>query len=140
MLTKQVSARFLDARAQQFTVRPTSRARFLDENCDQLIDIQTWLWRPPEHGDHRPLSTFGLRWPVTALPVASAMSVSLSRFSSRNQLARSEHYQGVSRNSALTYTFFMQRLTATSSAECSLNRPPSRSLFTGHLFSFAIPV
>ena len=38
-LTKQANARFLDALPEQFTVRPTSRGRFFDENCDKLTEL-----------------------------------------------------------------------------------------------------
>jgi len=54
----QISAHFLDAPTQQFTVRLTSRARFLDENRDQLTDTQMRLRPTPQAGRLRP---FGLK-------------------------------------------------------------------------------
>ena len=119
-LIKQVSARVFDALARQFTVRPTSRARFLDENCHQLTDIQTKL-RPTTQRGRSP-ATFDLRSqvagevPVTALSVALAVASSAcrsvgrkSQFSSRLEInSRSvgltvHSSAGVSRNSPLTY-------------------------------------
>ena len=49
---------FLDAPTEQFTVRLTSRAQFLDENRDQLTDTQMRLRPTPQAGRLRP---FGLK-------------------------------------------------------------------------------
>jgi len=57
-LTEQVSARFLDAPAQQFTdvgltvnsLSGRHRALGFSQNCDQLTDMQTRLRRTPQAG------------------------------------------------------------------------------------------
>jgi len=88
-LTKQVSARFLDTPAQQCTVRPTSRARFLNVNCDQLTDMHTRLRPTPQAG--RSPATFDFvsgghcragvsrRWPLPPLNVGQFVAVLVSK-------------------------------------------------------------
>ena len=87
-LTKQVSTRFLDAPAQQFSVRPTSHTRFLNVNCNQLTDMHTRLQPTPQ--TQRSPATFDLQSQVagdhSVCGVGRSficMSVSLSQFSSR---------------------------------------------------------
>ena len=94
-LTKQVSVRFLDAPAQQFTVRPTSRAelRPTDRHAYELLPT-------PQAG--RSPATFSLRFQVavdrSVCGVGRSlvcMSVSWSQSSSRNQLALCWPYSAV---------------------------------------------
>ena len=107
--------------------QPISRARFLDQNCDKLTDVQTRRRRTIQKRRSqacRSQVACDCRFCGVRL-CRVCMSVSLSQFWSRNQLALSialtVHYSpAVSRNRALTYTW---TTAAWLSPLCSLSSP-----------------
>ena len=93
----------------------------------RTLSFSTWIatnW-PTCIWGYWPPSTFDLRWPVTTLSVASAVALSVCRsvghnsrleINSRAMLAWQS--AGVSRNSALTYTYLLPNAQTMASSRC----------------------